>query len=285
MPTITISDREIHYVDEGGGDDPVVLLHAVPLTSAMWEPQVQALSRSYRMIAPDLAGFGDSDAPEDAGEWRVEGWADDVIGLLAVLGLDHVTLVGASLGADVALAVTRRSRDMVGALVLAGLRGAIGAEEERQRLEQARWLADGGDPAPIVDELVNDLVGTETTGRGQVVKQVRWMMDRTPPAGWARGLEAMIRRPDPVAEVAKVDMPTLLVAGEDDRLAPPDEARELAGDVTGAGVVEVPRSGHLPSMENPAVFNRALEDVLAGREARRSSGKHSWPASPPIASA
>lgn len=280
MPTVTLFDRDMHYFEEGTGDDPLVLIHAVPLDAAMWEPQIQALGTRYRVLAPDLAGFGSSSAPDEDDFYSVEAWADDVIGLLSALGLDHVTLVGASLGADVAIAVTRRARDMVGALGLAGLRPALEPDEEWQRQEQAAWLAGDGDLGSIVDRLVDELVGTNSSRRGETVKLARWMMDRTPRPGWVGGLRAMTRRPEPAPELAKIDVTTLFVVGEQDGWAPPDGVRELAAEIPGAGVVVVPDAGHLVNLENPALFNRAVEELLEGRQARRSPGKHAWPASP-----
>ncbi|MDQ3945211.1 MAG: alpha/beta hydrolase [Actinomycetota bacterium] len=280
MPTVMLPDRQFHYLDEGTGDDPVVLIHAVPLDATMWEPQIQALHGHGRVVAPDLAGFGGSEPFEDPEVPLIEQWADDVIGLISSLGFDHVTLVGASLGADVALAVTRRARDVVGALGLAGLRRPVEPDEERQRLEEADWLAGGGDRQSIIDRFTDEFVGPESTRRSEVVKLARTMMGRTSTPGWVAGLRAMAQRPDPASDLGKLDVPTLLLAGEQDGLAPPDDVRELAAQIPGAGVIEVPDAGHLPNLENPAVFNRALEDLLKGREARRSPGKHSWPASP-----
>lgn len=282
MPTVTLFDRQVHYFDEGAGDDPLVLLHAPPLDAAMWEPQIEALARRSRVIAPDLAGFGRSDPFDEAEQALVERWADDVIGLLSALGVDHATLVGASVGADVALAVTRRERDVVGALGLAGLRRPVEPDEERQRLEQADWLAGGGDRQSIINRLTDEFVGPQSTRRSEVVKLARAMMNRTSTPGWVAGLRAMAQRPDPEPDIGKVDVPTLLFAGDQDRLAPLDEVCELAAEMPQAGVIEVPDAGHLVNLENPAVFDRALEDLLEGREARRGPGKHSWPASPAV---
>jgi pimeloyl-ACP methyl ester carboxylesterase len=280
MPTVTVFDRQLHYSDEGSGDDPLVLVHAVPLDAAMWEPQVQALRTRCRIIALDLAGFGLSEPLGDPQAFSVEAWADDVIALVSALGLDHITLVGASTGADVALAVARRARDVVGGLGLSGLRPASQPNELLQTQEQADWLAGGGDRQSVVDRFVDAFVGRDSTRRSEVAKLARWMMERTPTAGWVGGLGAIGRRPDPVPDLSKLDVPVLFIAGEHDELAPPGIVREMAGEVPGAGFIEVPDTGHLPNLENPVVFDRALQDLLEGREARRSPGKHAWPATP-----
>jgi 3-oxoadipate enol-lactonase len=283
MPTTAVDDRRVHYRDEGTGDTPVLLLHAFPLDSTMWEPQWLDLGRRYRFVAPDLAGFGESTGPDDPARLTIESWADDVIGLAGALGFDHVTVVGASLGADVALAVARRQRDLVGGLALAGIRVAEPSpEEDTFWAEQAGWIAGGGDVDPVADRLVDEIVGRDSSRRPEVVKQTRTMMGRASRSGWAAGFEALRGRPPVLPDAGKIDVPTLIVAGEHDRAASPDDACTLAEHIPGAGVVVVPDSGHLPNLENPAVFNQALVELLEGRTARRESGRHPWPASPAI---
>ncbi|MEW6476032.1 MAG: alpha/beta fold hydrolase [Actinomycetota bacterium] len=282
MATTTLYDRELHYRDEGSGDDPVVLIHALPLDGSMWEPQLEAFRTRCRLIAPDLAGFGGSQPLPEAEGNLIDRWADDVIGLLGALGIDHATVVGASLGADVALAMTRRARDAVGGLGLAGLRGDIGPEEAGQRLEQAEWVANGGDRQSILERLVDDFAGPKSPHRSEVAQRIHFVATATSTVGWVAALRAMTERPETAADLAKVDVPTIFLVGEDDRLAPPDDVRALAARAPEAGVIEIPRAGHLANLDNPAAFNRALEDLLAGREARRSPGKHSWPATPAV---
>lgn len=281
MPSITLNDRTIHYLDEGAGDTPVVLVHTFPLDAEMWEPQIRHLNADYRVIAPDLAGFGESESPADPAGCSVESWADDVIGLCGGLGLDHVTLVGASLGADVALAVARRARDLPGALALAGLRPApASSEEQRHCAEQQAWVTGGGDLGAIVDRFAEILVGTDSSRRDEVVQACRFMMRRTSTGGWASGFAALGSRPDPIGDADKLDLPVVLFTGEQDQITSAHDVRNMASVIPGAGFIEVPDAGHLPNLENPAVFNEALGDLLEGRMSRRPHGKHPWPAAP-----
>ncbi|MDP9235725.1 MAG: alpha/beta fold hydrolase, partial [Actinomycetota bacterium] len=78
MPTATVNGTRISYTDTGGDGIPVVLLHAFPLHAGMWQPQLDALGDRFRVIAPDLKGFGGSDAPDDAAGYSMDGYADDV---------------------------------------------------------------------------------------------------------------------------------------------------------------------------------------------------------------
>lgn len=283
MPTLTIDDRRVHFLDEGPGDEPLVLIHTFPLSSRMWAPQLDALADDYRVIAPDLSGCGESDPPSEPDRHTIEAWADDVIALVQNLALERATLVGLSVGADVALAVTRRARESVGALLLASVRTEEPTPAEQQRwAEEAEWIAHGGDLDSIVDRLVVDLSGPDSPARAEVIKAARLMFEQASREGWIAGLNALQHRPDVLPDLHKIDVPTLIVAGGEDRLAPPDAAAELAARIPEAGAIEIPDAGHLVNMDAPALFTQAVLDVAAGREARRGPGKHSWPASPAI---
>ncbi|MEA2498810.1 MAG: hypothetical protein QOH26_1215, partial [Actinomycetota bacterium] len=77
MPTTTVNGIKLNYTASGGDGVPVLLLHAFPLDSRMWEPQVEALGGKYQVIAPDLKGFGSSDAPEDRSTYSMDAYADE----------------------------------------------------------------------------------------------------------------------------------------------------------------------------------------------------------------
>ncbi len=105
MPAATLDGRRVHWLDQGEGQSALVLLHAFPLHAGMWAPQIEALSTHTRVVAPDLLGFGASAVPDDPDSYSVDGWADQVAGLIEHLGLGPVVLGGLSMGGYVAFAV------------------------------------------------------------------------------------------------------------------------------------------------------------------------------------
>lgn len=281
MPTALVGDRRLHYRDEGANEVALVLVHDFPLHCGMWNEQLRAFAGEPRVVAPDLAGCGESSGFGDPGRYSIEAWADDVISLIAMLDLESVVLVGSGVGADVALAAVRQAHELVGAVGLAAPRAQATAPAEHHVWgEQARWIAREGDLGPVVDRWIDGLTPRNAPGRAEVVEQARWMIAATSRAGWIGGLEALRRRPDPSADADKIDTPAIVIVGERDAITPPSEARSLAGRIPGAGVVEMLGVGHVPNLEQPGAFNRILADLAAGRVARRRSGRHSWPAAP-----
>jgi pimeloyl-ACP methyl ester carboxylesterase len=147
MPTATINGVQLAYRDEGTGR-PLLLMHAFPLSGAMWDRQVAALARSYRLIVPDLRGLGASQIVP--GTSSLDQYADDLAGLLDQLGLGSqpVAVGGLSMGGYIAFAFQRRYRARVGALILADTRAQPDTEEGQRTREQNAKLVEQQGPAP-----------------------------------------------------------------------------------------------------------------------------------------
>lgn len=261
MPEVDIGGRHVHYLDQGDGGLALVLLHAFPLRAAMWSPQLGALAAT-RVVAPDLIGFGASDAPDDLSAYSVDIWADLVAGLLDHLGLERVILGGLSMGGYAAFAFHRRHRSRLAGLVLADTRPGPDAPEAAQRRRAQIGQVRERGTAELVETLLGGLLGEYTRRhRPEVVAATRALMDSSP-AGFRGALDAMIRRPDSTPDLATIDVPTLVVVGEQDAPSPPDVARAMHAAVPGADLAVVPGAGHLSNLEAPAAFNAALADFV-----------------------
>ncbi len=263
MPTAVVDGVRTHWLEAGRGEPAVVLLHAFPLHAGMWEPQLEGLSDRYRVVAPDLLGFGASDAPDDPNAYSVDRWADAVAGLLDHLGLDRVVLGGLSMGGYVAFAFWRRHRHRLAGLVLADTRpGFDTAEVADRRSAQARQVADEG-TTTLIETLLGGLLGDHTRAhRPMVVDAARRLMDN-PPAGFIGALEAMKRRADSTPDLASIDVPTLVVVGDDDAASPPEVARHMADAIPQATLAVIPGAGHLSSFEEPEAFTREVAALVA----------------------
>lgn len=247
---------------ESGTGLPLVLLHAFPLSSAMWLGQREGLAADCRVITPDLRGFGGSQRGDD--EPSVEAMADDVAGLLDTLGLDRVVLGGVSMGGYVAMAVHRRHPDRLRGLVLADTKaGADPPEAVRRRLAMAETVETDPDSRIVLEQVVPSLVGDTTRARRPLVLGRVTALAQAAPAyavAWAQ--RAMAARPDSTAGLGGVAVPTLVVVGEEDTLSPVAEAEALAAAVPGAELVRIPAAGHLSPVEEPDAFNAAVRDFL-----------------------
>ena len=262
VPFVDVDGVRLHYSEAGSGEPALVLLHAFPLHAGMWAPQLEALSPGRRVVAPDLLGFGGSEAPDSMYRYTMLGFADLVAGLLDRLGLDRVVLGGLSMGGYVAFAFLRQYPERVSALILADTRASADTTAVfERRTDQQDQVARIGTTA-LIEVLLAGLLSDHTkSDRLDLVEQVRRLM-ANPAAGFIGALEAMKHRPDATEELASISVPTLVVVGEDDALSPPDVARDMHERIEGSRLAVLPRAGHLSNLEAAEEFNAAVADFL-----------------------
>jgi len=265
MGSFTYDGLTVHYLDEGGGDQAVVFVHGFPFQASMWEPQIPvAVEAGRRVVAPDLPGFGASAVPGERSAYSIDRYADLVAALVGELELGPVVLVGLSMGGYIVLAVARRHPEVLAGLVLADTRADPDTPEGRQtRSDQQALVEERGDVTPLVEGLLTRILAEAGPRHAEVGATLRDMMRSTAPAGWIGALEAMKQRRDQTDLLPSISVPTLVVVGESDALAPVDVAEAMAKAIPGARLEVVPDAGHVANLENPEVFNRAFSEFLA----------------------
>jgi 3-oxoadipate enol-lactonase len=249
------------HVRESGRGPAVVLLHAFPLNARMWEPQVQSLSSRMRLLAVDLPGFGLS--PPAGAAPSLETYAERVAGALDDLRIREVLVVGLSMGGYVAFRLAERIGARLRGLLLANTRpGPDGEAAATARHELAAEVESTGVEA-AANEFLPKLIGSTTLrGRPELVDRVRAIILENSPAGVAAALRAMAARPDSTPLLPALRCPVLCLSGEDDTIAPPDVARDMAAQIPDADVAVLPESGHLSNLEAADGFNDALAGLL-----------------------
>jgi 3-oxoadipate enol-lactonase len=246
------------YDDEGPGP-VVVLIHGFPLDRTMWSSQLTTLGSRYRVIAPDLRGHGETPAPE--GIYPIDEMADDVVELLDALKItEPIVLGGLSMGGYVALSIAVRYPKRIRGLILMNTRaGADTPETARVREDLAREVEASGSAEPVVGTMLPKLFGAATrANRAEVIARVGERMKGASARGVAGALRGMASRPDRTADLARIGVPALVLAGADDQLIPIDESRRMAEALPNAQLAVVPDAGHLAPLENPEASNEAL---------------------------
>ena len=256
---------EIAYDDVGAGL-PVVLLHGFPHDRSLWAPQRNALAGRARIITPDLRGLGQTPAGSAGGvpPFTVDRYADDVACLLDALHVERAVVGGISMGGYVTLAFWRRHRARVRALVLADTRAAADDDAARARRRELIAVARAEGSAAVAERMLVGMIGKSTRERSPaLVEQVRRMLAAAPVEGAVGALEAMMARPDSTPTLATIDVPTLVVAGGEDVIAPEREMRAMHAAIRGSRFEVIAGAGHLSNLERPAAFNHVLSEFLA----------------------
>ncbi|HEY5492182.1 MAG TPA: alpha/beta fold hydrolase [Gemmatimonadaceae bacterium] len=257
---ITFANGHTLGYDDVGSGIPVLLLHGFPHNRSLWSPQLGALAAAARTICMDLRGFGDS-TPGAARS--MDDYADDAAALLDTLGIDRAVITGLSMGGYATLAFWRRHPARVRALVLCDTRAGADSEASRASRRDMQVMAQRQGSAAIANQLINGMVGPTTRLKNpELVDELHRMMSLAPEDGVVGALGAMMTRPDSTPTLATIDVPTLIIVGEEDALAPVTEARTMYLAIGGSRLEIIAGAGHVSNAERPATFNHLLSEFL-----------------------
>jgi pimeloyl-ACP methyl ester carboxylesterase len=249
---------------DNGSGPAVCLIHGFPLDRRMWRPQVMALaSAGYRVITPDLRGFGESDAPD--GTYAMDLFADDLAALLDHLDIGRAVVGGMSMGGYVLLNLLERYSERVAAACFIVSRSGSDDEAGKdRRLNLAGAVMKTG-PRIVADQFEKILFATKTAQvKAELAAEVYgWMMEKDR-AGVAGGLLAMAGRKDYTVLLNRFRLPALVIGAEEDQAAPVENSRTLALGLPQSRLRIIPGAGHLANLEQPEAFNYCLLEFLRG---------------------
>ena len=273
MRDSTVADVDVnghrwHVIDEGDG--PVVLfIHGFPLDHSMWDAQRRFFRDRYRVIIPDLRGFGRSGSA--TAPLTIPGLADELALLLDAVGAaDPVTVCGLSMGGCVALAFVKQYAVRMSGLVLCDMR-SVGESPEGQvnrRKMAERVLTEGSTIA--AEAMLPRLFGPKTNEQHpEIIDRIRHAILATSGRSIAAGQQALADRPDCTPWLETITVPTLVIVGEHDLISPPAEMQATAAAIPDSSFVMIAGAGHMAPMENSAAVNSALESFLARTAVRQ----------------
>lgn len=248
-------------VEDHGEGVPVVLLHGFPLSSETWRPIRPALERVARLITPDLRGFGGSDASE--GDYDLDTLAADVLALLDRLGVEGFVLGGHSMGGYVALRIAACQPARVRGLILVDTRAvADSAETAARRNASIDWIRRRGS-ADFLADFVPNLLGPATRKRARrFVDDLLLLAAEVPDHVLIGCLAGMRDRPDSTSLLPTLDVPALVVVGQDDTVTPPSGAEAMARALPRATLAVIPEAGHTPMVERPVTTAEVITTFL-----------------------
>ena len=260
-----IGTRTIAYLDSAPGNGSLrtyVLLHAFPIGANLWEPQIRSIPTGWRLITPDLRGFGGSTEADSTGA-SMSDYADDLVDLLDELGIARAVVGGLSMGGYATLAFLQRDAERVDGLVLANTRAGADSPEARANRRNMLALLDREGAAGVARDMMPKLLGKTTRETNpEAEATVRRLIKQQSPAAIRSAIHRMMHRPDSTPLLAQITVPTLVITGDEDDLIPIDESRAIADAVRGATLAIIPRAGHLSNLEQPDPFNNALTAFL-----------------------
>ncbi len=260
MAQLRSDDTEIVYEVWGDGP-PVVLLHPFPANHDFWAPAAPPLVSRYHLILPDLRGHGESGIGD--GPALMEKHAADIARVMDDAAVGRAAMIGVSIGGYVLFEFWRRYRDRVAALALCNTKASPDSPEARAgRLQAANDVIERG-TEPFFESMVPKLLGRTTREtRPDLVEGALNMMRKMSPEDVAMVQRGMAERPDSVPALRTINVPTLLVTGDEDAITGFAEAETMRQHITGSHLKVISKAGHYAVWERPEEVGLVLRQFL-----------------------
>jgi len=259
---IPVNDINVSYNDEGPKKAPVIIfIHGFPLNKSMWDKQSEKLKGSYRVIAYDIRGHGDTDL--GAIDFSIDLFAQDLIDFMDALKIEKTMLCGLSMGGYIALNAIDKHPNRFSALILSDTNcTADSSEAKENRMKTIEGIKENG-VKKLADGLIPKLFAPEsfkTYSEGIAV--VKELIVKTPKQSLYNSLHAMANRKETCSKLPEIKIPVLIIVGKEDKITPPEAANAMHEKIKDSSLQIIPNAGHLSNLENQEDFNNQLKKFI-----------------------
>lgn len=248
--------------EQYGDGNPIIFLHAFPFNRNMWQPQIEFfVSKNFKLIVPDLPGFGESQTTSQIN--TMEKTAISVAELTDSLGIKKASICGISMGGYVALNFFRLFPEKFSSLILCDTNSTADSEEIRNnRFWLIEEIEQNGMTA-VSDSILEKLLSDITLKNNKfLVEKIHNQILNADKLGTIAALKGMAKRMDHTFILNKINFPTLLIFGEDDKITDLKTSENLKNQIPNSKLKIIKKCGHLSNLEKPTEFNIALAEFL-----------------------
>ncbi len=259
----------INYSIEGPPGAPVVTMsHALAANMGMWNFQVSVLKSNYRVLRYDIRGHGETEVTE--GPYTLDQLAEDIKELLQILGIRRTSFIGLSMGSMIGQVLALNYPEMIQCLVLCEASSRTSPEQKSIWDERIHVAKTQGMEAHVEPTIARWFTESFRNKKSDILDTVRAMIRGTDPRGYIGCIHA-IKGLDTFEHIHKIRIPTLLIVGEDDPSSPVSNSKTIQERIQGSELVILRSAAHLPNIEQPEAFNKAVisflgKNVLSNQE-------------------
>ena len=260
---IIVNNLSVSYTDEGPDNAPVIIfIHGFPLNKSMWNEQVVAFTKDYRVIVYDIRGFGNSDAGTD--DFTIELFVSDLLELMDLLKIEKATLCGLSMGGYIALNAIENFPKRFDALILCDTNCiSDSAKNIEKRLMAIKSIRKNG-LEQYAEESLKVLFAPESyVTSKEKIAAVKEMIMQTSLKTLLSTLLALIRRKETCTKLTDIHIPVLIVVGKEDQITPLEAAKLMKKKIQKATLHIIEHAGHLSNIENSFEFNDRIEKFIS----------------------
>jgi pimeloyl-ACP methyl ester carboxylesterase len=260
MKTVQLGDTQWCYEEKGNGP-AIVFIHGFPMDHRIWLDQLDGLSSTYRVIAVDLKGFGNSRSTQ---AFTIDSMADDLAQFIGAVNAAPCVLVGLSMGGYISFSLAARHPEVLRALIIVSSKAEADTPQAREGRQKMAELAQKAGANPVAEQMLPRVLSEQTmASRNDLVEKMRQIMEACPANSIANASFAMRDRADRTPDLPGLQMPVLIMLGEKDHLIPLDAGQKMAEACPKGRFVAVPNAGHMAPMESPAAVNAGIKQFIS----------------------
>lgn len=259
--TIPVNNFHLSYDDVGEGSISIIFLHGYPFDKTMWQPQLDFLKSSYRLISCDIRGFGKS--TDEQTHLSIDLFGEDLIAFMDKLSIDKTIVCGLSMGGFIALNALQRFPDRFEALILCDtqcIADTIEVKEKRYKIINEIEV-DG--VANFNEGFIKSVFHRDSiTNKKELVGQLRSVVFSNSKHIISQGLVALAERLETCSTLKEITIPTLIICGREDEVTPLVQSEFMNATIKGSILQVIDNAGHVSNLEQPYEFNKYLLDFL-----------------------
>lgn len=260
---ITLNGTTICYDDLGAGTIPVIFIHGFPFDKSMWQPQVNFLKSSHRVIAYDIRGFGKSTTgTEKAG---ISLFADDLIGLMDALQISKAIVCGLSMGGYILLDAIIRYPGRFEAIILSDSQCIADSAETKEKRKSAIQQIEDEGLSKFAEGFVQNVFCKESLiNRKDLVEKIKNVILSTTPSVVTATLRALAERDERCSSLHEISIPALILCGTEDSLTPLAQSEFMYSKIINSTFKRIEKAAHLANLEQADEFNGHMNKFISG---------------------
>ncbi|MCX7833285.1 MAG: alpha/beta hydrolase [Ignavibacteria bacterium] len=250
---ITIFDYE-------GSGEILLFIHAFPLTSKMWDKQVNYFKENFRVITYDVRGLGKSQQKNN--QFTLEEYANDLIEICNKMQITKINACGLSMGGYIILRALEKKSELFSRVILADTRAERDTDEGLIMRSNAIIDIKNGKIENVLNDYLKKLLSEKNYNNSEIRNYIFNMMKSNSAEGIIGAILAIATRTSTLKFLTNIDIPALILVGEYDSLTPLNYAQDMKNALRDSTLAIIPNSGHLSNIENPDYFNDIVNDFL-----------------------
>ncbi len=258
---IKLKDVTISYDDFGNGSIPIIFIHGFPFNKSMWSGQMELLRKTHRVIAYDTRGYGKSTSGSEKQSMSV--FADDLLHFMDALEIDKAIICGFSMGGYTLLKAISRGMERFESLILCDTQSIADSVEVIEKRNGIIEQVKSGRLNEFTDGFLEFVFcPLSMKSMPHAVDKAREMILGTSQLSISDGLTAISERVETSSYLAQINVPVLILCGQEDLVTPVTQAEYLHKNIMNSELHIIDRAGHMSNLEQSEEFNKHLVEFL-----------------------